>query len=258
MRWAARSKSRAAQGVPGRFLCEVVALAPLAGALVKKWDQVRLLGEQVCPQYVGEKVVVAVPLPSIVQGHEKKVGALQGDEQPAAVVAAGDGVTKRPGEPVENRRVQQEFANRVGLSLQHLLDEIVDDVPVVPGELGDESTDVRPTLHRDRGELKRSDPAFGPALQRGDVIRGEVQAGDVVEVGGNFVGGEAQVGGADLDQFTAGPEPRQRQQRVGSAADHQVNVRWEVLEQERHAVAEVGPVDQVVVVEHQDHLIRCG
>ena len=33
----------------------------------------------------------------------------------AAVVAAGDGVAERPGEPVENRRVQQEFANRVGL-----------------------------------------------------------------------------------------------------------------------------------------------
>jgi len=150
------------------------------------------------------------------------------------------------------------FLPDVGLLRQYFLDEVVDDVPVVPGEPGDESADVRPSLHRDRGELERSDPAFGSSFQRGDVVRGEVQTGDVVEVGGDFVGGEAQVGGADLDQFPAGPQPSQRQERVGSAADHQVDVRWEVLEQERHAVAEVGPVDQVVVVEHQDHLIRCG
>ena len=103
------------QGVPDRLLREVVALVPLAGALVQQRNQVRLLGEQVRPQHVGEQVVVAVPLPPIVQGHEEQVGALQGDEQLAAVVAAGDGVTERPGEPVENRRVQQEFANRVGL-----------------------------------------------------------------------------------------------------------------------------------------------
>ena len=87
---------------------------------------------------------------------------------------------------------------------------------------------------------------------------GEVQADDVVEVGRHFVGGEAQVGGADLDQLAAGPQPSQRQERVGSAADHQVDVRREVLQQERHAVAEVGPVDQVVVVEHQVDVVRCG
>ena len=87
---------------------------------------------------------------------------------------------------------------------------------------------------------------------------GEVQPDDVVEVGRHFVGGEAQVGGADLDQLAAGPQPSQRQERVGSAADHQVDVRREVLQQERHAVAEVGPVDQVVVVEHQVDVVRRG
>ena len=37
-----------------------------------------------------------------------------------------------------------------------------------------------------------------------------------------------------------------------------MHVRREVLQQERHAVAEVGPVDQVVVIEHQNHIIRRG
>ena len=85
---------------------------------------------------------------------------------------------------------------------------------------------------------------------------GEIQPDDVVEVGRHLVGGEAQVGGADLDQLAAGPQPSQRQERVGSAADHQVDVRREVLQQERHAVADVGPVDQVVVVEHEVDVVR--
>ena len=60
---------------------------------------------------------------------------------------------------------------------------------------------------------------------------------------------------------TSSPRARSRasgRSGVGSAADHQVDVRREVLQQERHAVADVGPVDQVVVVEHQVNVVRCG
>jgi hypothetical protein len=56
----------------------------------------------------------------------------------ARPVAAGDRVTQRPTEPVEHRRVQQEFPDRVGLMRQHFLDQVVDDVAVVAGEPGDE------------------------------------------------------------------------------------------------------------------------
>ena len=63
----------AGQGVPDRLLREVVALVPQAGALVQERNQVRSSGEQVRPQHVGEQVVVAVPLPPIVQGHENRL-----------------------------------------------------------------------------------------------------------------------------------------------------------------------------------------
>ena len=91
------------QGVPDRLLGQIVALVPLAGALVQQRNLVRLLAEHPRPQHVGEQVVVAVPLPPVVQGDDEQVGALQRHEHLAAVVAAGDGVTQRPGEPVENR-----------------------------------------------------------------------------------------------------------------------------------------------------------
>ena len=66
------------QGVPYRLLGQVVALVPPAGALVQQRNLVGLLAEQARSQHVGEQVVVAVPLPAIVQGDEEQVGALQG------------------------------------------------------------------------------------------------------------------------------------------------------------------------------------
>ena len=68
------------QRVPDRLLGQIVALVPLAGALVQQRHLVRLLAEQARPQHVGEQVVVAVPLPPVVQGDEEEVGALEGDE----------------------------------------------------------------------------------------------------------------------------------------------------------------------------------
>ena len=57
----------------------------------------------------------------------------------------------------------------LGLALQDLLDQVVDDVAVVAGEAGDEAGDVVAALHRQRRQLEGGDPALGPALQRGDV-----------------------------------------------------------------------------------------
>ena len=126
----------------------------------------------------------------------------------------------------------------LGLALQDLLDQVVDDVAVVAGEAGDEAGDVVAALHRQRRQLERGDPALGAPLQRGDVLGRQRQPHHVVEVGRGLVGGEAQVGGADLDQLAAGPQPGQRQRRVGAAGDHQVQSaagRWS----SRNAIAVV-------------------
>ena len=84
------------------------------------------------------------------------------------------------------------------------------------------------------------------------------QAHHLVEVRGGLVGREAQVGGADLDQLAARPQPGQRQRRVGAAGDHQVQPRGQVVEQERHPLLDVARVDDVVVVEHQHDVARRG
>ena len=143
----------------------------------------------------------------------------------------------------------------VGLTVQDLVDQVVDDVPVVPGEAGDEAGDVVAALDRERGQLEGGDPAFGARLQRGDIPRRQVQAHHLVEVRGGLVRREAQIGGADLDELATPPQASQRQRRVGAGRDHQVHRCGQVLQQVRHPALDVGRIDHVVVVEHQHDVV---
>ena len=231
-------------------------LVPLACPPVQLRHQPGSLVEQARPQHVGEELVVAVPPAAVVERDEEQVPAIERLERGLAPVLAGDGVAQRAGQRVEDRRLQQEAPDLFGLAVQDLLDQVVDDVAVVPGEARDEAGDVVSPLHRERRQLERGDPALGAPLQRGDVPRGEIQPHHLVEVGGGLVGREAQVGGADLDELAPRPQAGQRQRRVGAGGDHQVDLWGQVLQQERHPVLDVGRVDHVVVVEHQHDVAR--
>ena len=92
---------------------------------------VGVLVEQVRAEDVGEQVVVAVPLPPVVERDDEEVGALERHQGRLAAVASRDGVAERPGESLEDRRPQQELADVRRLAGEDLLAEIVHDVAVV-------------------------------------------------------------------------------------------------------------------------------
>ena len=71
----------------------------------------------------------------------------------AAVLAVGNGITQRAAQSVEDGRLQQEGTDVVGLPLEYLLDQIVDDVPVVSGEGSNEPGRILAPPHRECGEL---------------------------------------------------------------------------------------------------------
>ena len=77
-----------------------------------------------------------------------------------------------------------------------------------------------------------------------------------MEVRRGLVRREAQIGGADLDQFAARSQSGQRQRRIGTGGDHQVQPRGQVVEEEGHSLLDVARVDDVVVVEHEHELVR--
>src|SRR3712207_7391344 len=82
-------------------------------------------------QDVGEQVVVAVPPAAVVERDEKQVRPVEGLQRLPTVVPAGDRVAQRAAQPAEDRGLQQKGPDLLRLALQHLLDQVVDDVPVV-------------------------------------------------------------------------------------------------------------------------------
>jgi hypothetical protein len=66
----------------------------------------------------------------------------------------------------------------LGLPPEHLLGEVVDDVPVVTREGRDEGGRVGATLERQRGELQGGDPTLGAQFEARDILGSERQAPD--------------------------------------------------------------------------------
>ncbi len=194
-----------------------VLLVPGARAPVQRRDEVGLLVEQAGSQHVGEQVVVAVPPATVVQRHQEQVGPVQRLQHRLAAAALSHGVAERTAQPVEDGGTQQERLDLLGRPGQHLLDQVVDDVSGVAREAGDELGDVHAPLHRQRRQLEGGDPPLGATLQRRHVRSGELQAHHAVEVRDRLLRGEAQVRSTDLDQLASGPEPSERQRRIGAA-----------------------------------------
>ena len=228
---------------------------------MQAWHLVGVRGQQTCLQDVGEQVVVAVPGALGVERDEEQVVALEVVQHAGAFCSSGDRVTQRTGESVEDGGAEQELADVWWLPGQDLVGEVVDDEPVAPGEGVDEARDLTPlgdAAQREGGELKAGDPPFGALLQRVRVGGGELQPHHLVEELSSLVGGEAQIGGAQLDELSASPEPGHLQRWIGPGRDHQVHLIGDMVEEEGHCFVHVGRFDDVIVVEHEDPLLpRC-
>ena len=174
-------------------------------------DAVWLLAQQARPQDIREQVVVSVPLATCVEWDHEEIPAIEDLERGLTAILSRDRIAQGTGQPVEDGGPQQEPAHVVGLSLQHLLDEVVDDEAIVAGETRDEARDIVSALHREGGQLERGDPPFRPLLQRGDLAGVQVQARRLVQVDRGLVTGEAQVRGSNLDELTLSPQTRQRE-----------------------------------------------
>ena len=139
-------------------------------------DAVRLLAQQARPQDICEQVVVSVPLAACVERDHEEIPAIEDLERGLTAILPRDGVAQGTGQPIEDAGPQQEPAHVFRLSLQHFLDEVVDDEAIVAGETLDEAVDIVPALHGQGGQLERGDPTLCPLFQRSDLARVEVQA----------------------------------------------------------------------------------
>ncbi len=200
-------------------------------------------------------MVIPVPVAPVIERHDEQVAAVKCLEPRPAACHFSDCIAQRPAEPAQERGLEQEVADFGGLTLQDLFGQVVDDVAVVPGEAGDEAGDVVATLHRKSSELERGYPSLGAFFQSSHVLPCELQSHGPVEVGSGLGGGEPQVCRTDLDQFSTGAQPGDRERGIGTAGNHQVKLWRQVIEQERHTFLDLARLDQVVVVEHQHDVV---
>ena len=128
----------AGQRVADRLGPLAILFVPVACPPVQGGNVLRLLVEQARMQHVGKELVIAIPPAMINKRDQEEVSSLERRQPGLSAILAGDGITEGPTQSVQDGGLQQEVLDIFGLALQDLLGQIVDDVPVIPGEAGDE------------------------------------------------------------------------------------------------------------------------
>src|SRR5207244_904354 len=114
---------------------------------------------------------------------------------------------------------------------------------------------IRLPAQRKGRQLQARGPPLGPCRQRRHCLAGQLTTCRLTQQRRSLLRGEPQVGGPQLAEPPAGPQPWQRQRRISPAGHHQVQARRQVLNQElKRRVHRLG-LDQVVVVNDQQDLI---
>src|SRR6185295_5664045 len=95
---------------------------------------VGLSPDKLVSQELAEEMVIAIPLAPRVERYEEEIRALDPLEQLDRVGALRDGIAERPREPVENGCPEQERSDVIRLAGEHLVEQVVDDLPIIAGE----------------------------------------------------------------------------------------------------------------------------
>ena len=225
---------------------------PSRGPPVQDRRAIRRRPGQLVPEQAAEQVVIPEPPVLVVQRDQEQVGAVDLADQPGAVGPTGERVAQRRAHAVEDRGRQQEVADLGGLSGQHLLAEVVDDVPVRAGEPLDEIRTVRPVAQPQRGQLQSGGPSLGPRQQPEHVLLGQQCSSRLLK---NSTASAALNRRSSARNSARSPRTRrrlQRQRRVGPGDEHQVQLRRTAIQQRGDRRVHLGAGDEMVVVQHQD------
>jgi hypothetical protein len=207
---------------------EIVLFVPGTGSQMEAGYLVGLLLDQACLQNISKEMVIAIPLPPVIERNQEQVGPFeifQGRGGAVFFSLAQHSIAKRAAQTVEEAGVQQESLNVFRLLPQHLFNQIVHYEAVAAGERFDEVGGVwmsrhgplhgqrllhgqRPLhsqgpLHCKGGQLQPGNPAFGAAFQGSDIFGREVEAHNLVEKIGRFGEGETQIGRSQFGQLAA-------------------------------------------------------
>ncbi|MNQ71885.1 hypothetical protein D3C85_865720 [compost metagenome] len=158
---------------------------------------------QCMTQETGKQVVIAEPLLLAVYRYQEQVGAVQMVEHRAAVAAAGYCFTQRHTELVEDAGLHQEHAAVFALPREDVLGQVLGQFQVGTGKRGNEFGVVGTVLERKAGQVETGDPAFGAAVQGGQLIVAQGYLPLVANERDRFFRGEAQITRANFQQLAS-------------------------------------------------------
>jgi len=93
--------------------------------------------------------------------------------------------------------------------------------------------DILSAMQGECGQLQPCDPSFGAALEGKDISGGKMESHHGLQKGLGFAGLELQIGGTQFGQVSTSAQASQRQRRIGAGSQHQMELRRQVLEEER-------------------------
>jgi hypothetical protein len=214
-----------------------------------------LLCHQMHAQYIGEKMMVAIPISPVIQWNEKQIAPLQTFQSRLASWLRSDGVTERAVQAVKNRGLQQKVSHRLKLALQDFLDQIIHNIAMVAGKGLDEPVHILLSVHRKCGHLQTGNPALCAAFQCGNIFHREIKVRDLIEKFCGLGQRKAQVRGAEFGQLIAGTQARDRQRRVFTGGDDQMHLGRQVVDDKGKRLINRLCINKVIVIQNEEKAI---
>jgi hypothetical protein len=209
---------------------------------VQHQNQFGLAAGKLQAQQLSEQLVVAVPLPAVVQRHQEQIRPLQFLQPAGGPIGLQDGVTQGTGQAPQHRGPEQERRDLGRLAGEHVGGQVVRNMPVVAMKGGDELALVLSPAQGQPSQVQPGRPALGPLRQELDILGRQLQPHRGVQQGDGLFVRELQVGDPQLGQLLTGPHPGQGQRGVNPGGQHHMDPDGEVVQEEDQAWWQVGLV----------------
>jgi hypothetical protein len=201
-----------------------------------------------------EKVMVAVPPLSLVQGNQEEVGLIHGPE-----MIPGPGIPRdrHAGFLVEAGKdggFQQETLEGRILALHRLIQQIIHQQLMASNKGLRRGDGIRGLLEGDSRHAEPCRPPLRPLLQAFHHTWGKMKREGGIEEFGHLLASEAQIPLPDLQKFSGKAQPAQRKGRVHPAQQNQPRALSEARHQGPQRSHQGRGLQEVAVVQDQDRL----
>ncbi len=153
-----------------RFVLKAIFCEPLTCPAMEFRHKITLLYSQSLLEQIRKEMVVAIPASFFVKGDDKQIGLFQRVQHLMAVLLLGNGIAERAAQTLENGSPQQEISQLLGLTVQHLLGQIVRNISIISLELFKETRWIFAPMERQSCQLQTGNPSFGAPFEQINIL----------------------------------------------------------------------------------------